>query len=131
MLFVRNAIASSKKNHAFFAVSIELSGASSIAETPFCPSLVPPANEQTTLGAAAAAGDTQIRLANYTTSNPAGPNPPTVNGPERWRGEGRIGTTGRGIGPCYADKAARTGLRLCDLLDLASGRTRLRLSEQP
>src|SRR5215211_1039440 len=23
---------------------------------------------------------------------------------ERWRGEGRIGTTGRGIGPCYADK---------------------------
>jgi len=36
---------------------------------------------------------------------------------ERWRGEGRIGTTGRGIGPCYADKAARTGLRVCDLLD--------------
>ena len=36
---------------------------------------------------------------------------------ERWRGEGRIGTTGRGIGPCYADKAARTGLRLSDLLE--------------
>ncbi|MFN0006953.1 MAG: adenylosuccinate synthase [Planctomycetota bacterium] len=45
---------------------------------------------------------------------------------ERWRGEGRIGTTGRGIGPCYADKAARTGLRLCDLLEPALGRTRLR-----
>src|SRR6202008_3344179 len=29
---------------------------------------------------------------------------------ERWRGDGRIGTTGRGIGPCYADKASRTGL---------------------
>jgi adenylosuccinate synthase len=38
---------------------------------------------------------------------------------ERWRGEGRIGTTGRGIGPCYADKAARIGLRVCDLLDPA------------
>ncbi|MFN0242701.1 MAG: adenylosuccinate synthase [Planctomycetota bacterium] len=45
---------------------------------------------------------------------------------ERWRGEGRIGTTGRGIGPCYADKAARTGLRVCDLLDPTTCRTRLR-----
>lgn len=45
---------------------------------------------------------------------------------ERWRGEGRIGTTGRGIGPCYADKAARTGLRVCDLLDADLCRTRLR-----
>jgi adenylosuccinate synthase len=45
---------------------------------------------------------------------------------ERWRGEGRIGTTGRGIGPCYADKAARTGLRISDLLDPATVRTRLR-----
>ncbi len=44
---------------------------------------------------------------------------------ERWRGAGRIGTTGRGIGPCYADKAARTGLRVCDLLDPALLRTRL------
>ena len=45
---------------------------------------------------------------------------------ERWRGEGRIGTTGRGIGPCYADKAARTGLRIGDLLDPAVCRLRLR-----
>jgi adenylosuccinate synthase len=45
---------------------------------------------------------------------------------ERWRGDGRIGTTGRGIGPCYADKAARTGLRICDLLD--QGRMRARLT---
>jgi adenylosuccinate synthase len=44
---------------------------------------------------------------------------------ERWRGAGRIGTTGRGIGPCYSDKAARTGLRIADLLDPAHLRTRL------
>jgi len=44
---------------------------------------------------------------------------------ERWRGDGRIGTTGRGIGPCYADKAARTGLRVADLLEPASCRARL------
>jgi adenylosuccinate synthase len=44
---------------------------------------------------------------------------------ERWRGAGRIGTTGRGIGPCYADKAARTGLRVADLLDPARLRARL------
>ncbi|MBL8858578.1 MAG: adenylosuccinate synthase [Planctomycetes bacterium] len=44
---------------------------------------------------------------------------------ERWRGQGRIGTTGRGIGPCYADKAARTGLRVCDLLEPDHCRTRL------
>ena len=44
---------------------------------------------------------------------------------ERWRGEGRIGTTGRGIGPCYADKAARTGLRIGDLLDPEHLRSRL------
>jgi adenylosuccinate synthase len=31
----------------------------------------------------------------------------------------KIGTTGRGIGPCYEDKAARTGLRAVDLLDQA------------
>jgi adenylosuccinate synthase len=28
---------------------------------------------------------------------------------------GRIGTTGRGIGPCYVDKAARSGIRIGDL----------------
>ena len=44
---------------------------------------------------------------------------------ERWRGAGRIGTTGRGIGPCYADKAARTGLRVADLLEPARLRARL------
>lgn len=31
-------------------------------------------------------------------------------------GEGKIGTTGRGIGPCYVDKVARNGVRVGDLL---------------
>lgn len=35
---------------------------------------------------------------------------------EQVRGAGRIGTTGRGIGPCYGDRASRSGLRLGDLL---------------
>ncbi|MCX8072361.1 MAG: adenylosuccinate synthase [Candidatus Binatia bacterium] len=39
---------------------------------------------------------------------------------ERLRGEGRIGTTGRGIGPTYEDKMARIGIRFADLLDEAS-----------
>src|SRR5258708_7340585 len=30
-------------------------------------------------------------------------------------GKGKIGTTQRGIGPCYADKAARKGIRVADL----------------
>lgn len=34
------------------------------------------------------------------------------------RGDAKIGTTGRGIGPAYEDKVARRGLRLGDLLDL-------------
>jgi adenylosuccinate synthase len=36
---------------------------------------------------------------------------------ERRLGRLRIGTTRRGIGPCYADKAARLGIRVQDLLD--------------
>jgi len=36
---------------------------------------------------------------------------------ERLRGEGRIGTTGRGIGPTYEDKMARIGVRFADFLD--------------
>jgi len=34
---------------------------------------------------------------------------------EEARGAGRIGTTGRGIGPAYEDKAARRAIRVCDL----------------
>lgn len=36
---------------------------------------------------------------------------------EESRGDSKIGTTGRGIGPAYVDKAARTGIRMIDLLD--------------
>jgi len=36
---------------------------------------------------------------------------------ERARGEAKIGTTGRGIGPAYEDKVARRGLRLDDLMN--------------
>ncbi len=35
-------------------------------------------------------------------------------------GEGKIGTTGRGIGPTYEDKVGRRGLRVADLLDEAA-----------
>jgi len=38
---------------------------------------------------------------------------------ERHRGSQKIGTTGRGIGPCYQDKYGRWGLRICDLIDPA------------
>lgn len=39
---------------------------------------------------------------------------------ETARGQGSIGTTGRGIGPAYTDKASRSGLRLEDMLDAAT-----------
>lgn len=36
---------------------------------------------------------------------------------EKARGAGDIGTTKRGIGPCYMDKAERIGIRMCDLIN--------------
>lgn len=36
---------------------------------------------------------------------------------ERKRGKSDIGTTGKGIGPCYTDKFERCGIRICDLLN--------------
>ena len=36
---------------------------------------------------------------------------------ERFLGKKKIGTTGRGIGPCYQDKIARVGVRVADVLD--------------
>ena len=36
---------------------------------------------------------------------------------EAARGDGKIGTTGRGIGPAYEDKVGRRAIRLCDLAD--------------
>ncbi len=38
---------------------------------------------------------------------------------ETARGKKAIGTTGRGIGPCYEDKVARRGLRVADLMNEA------------
>ncbi len=40
------------------------------------------------------------------------------------KGEDKIGTTGRGIGPAYEDKAARSGLRMGDLKNLDSFRAK-------
>jgi len=36
---------------------------------------------------------------------------------EKAKGASKIGTTGRGIGPCYEDKVARVGIRIIDLTD--------------
>jgi adenylosuccinate synthase len=36
---------------------------------------------------------------------------------ENKKGDKKIGTTGRGIGPCYEDKATRRGIRFVELLD--------------
>ncbi len=44
---------------------------------------------------------------------------------ERLRGEGMIGTTGRGIGPAYEDKIARIGIRFVDLLEEDTFREKL------
>jgi adenylosuccinate synthase len=46
---------------------------------------------------------------------------------ERYLGSARIGTTGRGIGPSYGDKVARTGIRVQDLLDPGILRQKLEL----
>lgn len=45
---------------------------------------------------------------------------------ERRRGTGALGTTGRGIGPAYADKATRNGIRMHELMDQARFEERLR-----
>jgi len=39
---------------------------------------------------------------------------------EEARGAGKIGTTGRGIGPAYEDKVGRRAIRVCDLADPSS-----------
>lgn len=44
---------------------------------------------------------------------------------EASRGEGKIGTTGRGIGPAYEDKVARRALRVCDLAYPAALKTKV------
>lgn len=44
---------------------------------------------------------------------------------EQLRGDEKIGTTKRGIGPCYSDKIARLGIRMGDLLEEKRLRNRL------
>lgn len=41
------------------------------------------------------------------------------------KGDKKIGTTGRGIGPCYADKVSRIGIRISQLIDPEQFRERL------
>ena len=47
------------------------------------------------------------------------------------KGDGKIGTTKRGIGPAYGDKIARVGLRMCDLMqpELFSSLLKARVEE--
>ncbi len=47
---------------------------------------------------------------------------------ERYLGKNKLGTTKRGIGPAYADKAARVGLRVQDLLDAKIFREKLEVA---
>jgi adenylosuccinate synthase len=45
---------------------------------------------------------------------------------EQMKGDNKIGTTGRGIGPAYEDKATRRGVRFADLLELETFEDRVR-----
>ncbi|GAB3478021.1 adenylosuccinate synthase [Nocardiopsis coralliicola] len=47
---------------------------------------------------------------------------------ERFLGKGRIGTTGRGIGPTYADKISRAGVRVQDMFDAGILRKKVELA---
>lgn len=49
---------------------------------------------------------------------------------EKLKGSLRIGTTGRGIGPTYADKMARVGIRVVDLIDREVFREKLKINLQ-
>jgi len=51
---------------------------------------------------------------------------------EERKGDNKIGTTRKGIGPCYMDKAARNGIRIADLLDAEefSGKVRRLIAEK-
>ncbi len=44
------------------------------------------------------------------------------------RGADKIGTTGRGIGPCYMDRDNRIGIRVCDLMDADEFGRKLRIN---
>ncbi len=44
---------------------------------------------------------------------------------EAAKGKAKIGTTCRGIGPCYADRASRTGIRFCEMVESEGLRQRV------
>lgn len=44
---------------------------------------------------------------------------------EKMKGSSAVGTTGRGIGPCYSDKINRIGIRMADLISPVSFRSKL------
>ena len=46
---------------------------------------------------------------------------------EEFRGKSAVGTTGKGVGPAFADKVARWGIRMSELADAEGFMTRLRL----
>ena len=52
------------------------------------------------------------------------------NSRETLKGAGKIGTTGRGIGPAYEDKVARRALRVSDLRDQKSLRDKINIIVQ-
>jgi adenylosuccinate synthase len=54
------------------------------------------------------------------------------NARELRKGEGKLGTTGRGIGPCYEDKASRCGIRIHELINptLFTEKLRMNLEEK-
>lgn len=45
---------------------------------------------------------------------------------EEAKGEAKIGTTKRGIGPAYSDKVNRVGIRICDLMDFSEFKRKLK-----
>lgn len=47
---------------------------------------------------------------------------------EAAKGKGKLGTTGRGIGPCYEDKVGRRGIRAVDLLDPKALEDKIRIN---
>lgn len=47
---------------------------------------------------------------------------------EKLKGDAKIGTTKNGIGPCYADKVNRVGIRVGDLMDPSVFKEKLRLN---
>lgn len=49
---------------------------------------------------------------------------------ESSKGENDIGTTKRGIGPCYMDKSERVGIRACDLVDPETFKEKLMINVQ-